>query len=204
VETHQTHKHEGQELRILGIGCDLCEDGERHTICNFTKMEPCKTYLCKKQANSYDCTSCDFKSSVGHYLKNHQRLIHDQKSEDVRIYFCPKCEFIGSQITSINIHNRSVHLEDKLYYCHKCEYSSFNYSDVKVHSKNVHKPRETVKSKTNGNRFQCEQCDFNALTKKLKIIYEKSVHEQYTGFECQSCDYKSYSMKNEISSKDNT
>ena len=93
--------------RILGIGCEMCEDGEVHKNCLFEI--DLRTQGKKIRQNDIDrvfkCDICDYEGKKNVYLQMHRKSIHGK----IVRYSCSNCDMKSFYKHNVHSHIRSNH-----------------------------------------------------------------------------------------------
>ena len=193
IKYHQKSRHssiQNESLRILRIGCILCQENQEHTK-HFISLEGGKR------------TTKD---------RNRKRKFKEGK------FACMQegCMYRSNFSQVVKEHYERIHLEILRYSCNLCPYKAYFKDMVRVHQQNKLCNREgkrvlrigcilceqNVKHKnhfTNPTELQgknkCEEsgCEFSTHSKITLRRHNESVHLQITKYACNLCEYKSYS-----------
>ncbi|CAD7077967.1 unnamed protein product [Hermetia illucens] len=116
---------------------------------------------------------CDKCSSVfvnEYYLQRHITAMHSPAQ-------CPSCNKVLKSLKNLQVHQRSVHNQEKRYFCRYCNKGYFNQCGAIEHEETVHK-----KSK----RFQCNLCDYKAIYKQTLTVHMRA-HNNESPYKCEIC-----------------
>ena len=188
VAKHQKTTHESGNPRVIGIGCNFCEEGELHTMCSFVDS---------KKDIVKNCPSCSFTTRFTRYLTNHQTLLHTENADPSLVMNCIKCEFQTMSDQSLRSHDRAQHLGELRFYCSKDDFKSFYSHHIMQHINSNHKEGgASIKS------ISCKECSSNIehklcfkLRKKLRLKRRKKVGQQVDStkkeivMNCNSCSF---------------
>ena len=72
--------------------------------------------------------------------------------------------------------------------------ASSNLNDIKEGTQKGHLLSH-IKSRHEGVKFPCDQCDYKATQKRILLTHIKSIHEGIK-FPCDRCDYKATTKGN--------
>ena len=183
ISSHISSHHKNETLRTVGIGCESCEDGEKHNTCDFIK----KTF------DGFRCKLCPYKTLQKAYFTNHEKLGHEN------VLSCTSCDFETLKKMSLERHTEAKHLSIVKYYCSHCEHKSYYSHHVGQHITSNHKDLD-AKVK----RIDCPECEANSV--HTRCFYERKergkdvkprrsqnsqTHEQVE-HSCIKCDYKTF------------
>ena len=200
VNHHLKKMHKRGLKRIIGMDCEMCEDGEVHENCSF---EIGKDSLLK-------CVECDYGTHKKILLENHIKSIHDK----VVRYSCSICDMkhfskyqVQRHILHTNTHSGAKVLRLDCVQCQtgeihsKCfvkstqeyttEYSCKN-CDFKTVIKAYMTKHEKISHIGNGSILKCEKCDYETNKKQPLQNHMKIVHDKNVRYACSNCDRKSF------------
>ena len=192
IRAHQIY-HKGEETRIIGIGCKLCEENIEHIR---HKLPPrpfdyAECYLCKNgtqhseheyktihnsgipgkpnflktnRETEIECSICKVK-----LLTKGERVKHYQKEHPgYKIFNCQDCKYATNYLPNLNTHRSSMH-ERKVRQCPHCSYNSTWNTSFLEHMRNAHglfqkKSKHSVESE--GEPILCDDCGFSTFNQK--------------------------------------
>ena len=217
---HHENDHKEEEARIVGIGCKLCKNGEKHTLCSFGK--PGGFVRWDSQMKKHlKCTQCLFETGLSAYLKNHIKLVHADHTNTTKILDCSQCEFQTVSGTSLKNHVQALHEKKTRFYCSMCDYKAFYSHYIKQHIKSHHKSEEEeakvltclsyqsvaknlLKTDTpeikdyiqfEPKYLNCTSCQFTTNSVSSLTFHTRSQHVNDGWYFCNMCEQKSYSKK---------
>ena len=179
VTSHIANLHKNETLRCLGIGCESCEDGEKHETCDFIK----------KPFDGFQCKLCPYKTLQKAYFINHEKLGHEN------VLSCTSCDFQTLKKDSLVKHTEAKHLNMVKYYCSACDHKSYYSHHVGQHIASNHK-----QSDAKVKRIDCSECDANTVharcfserKERSKDAKSSPSSQEPREHSCNDCDYKSF------------
>ena len=184
ITSHISNSHKNQTLRTLGIGCESCEEGEKHETCDFIK----KTF------EGFRCKLCPYKTLQKAYFTNHEKLGHEN------VLSCTSCDFQTLKKMSLERHTEAKHLLIVKYYCSHCDHKSYYSHHVGQHISSNHK-----NSDAKVKRMDCPECESNTV--HTRCFYERKERgkdvkprqsqnsqtpKEEVEHTCIDCDYKTF------------
>ena len=186
VIVHIQKVHEGEECKVLGVGCKLCETNQWHNVCNFgsnLKARPVQENGADEQRGKklLTCEECPFETRVKNSLKHHTENIH----LGIRRYSCTDCTFQAYNKQSVREHQTHNHEKSA---CNivgiGCSYCEKGDSHIKCVFESSQKGRDGI--------FSCKDCPFKTHRRDILVSHNESVHEGVLRYFCGLCDMKSY------------
>ena len=195
VASHQTEDHSQEDdLKITGIGCQLCAKGDVHVQCDFIKQSTSDDHKNKTipLENINTCEDCDYTSKQTAYLDFHVRSLH---KKEVR-YSCEVCEFKHFFKLGVFNHRKSVHTEAKSRVigigCNSCKEGMIHKEcdfvntvkkiNNKLANKKLQKGRkhfnegEGGDQQVNKSKYFCSECKFVSSRKKYLRTHQALNH----------------------------
>ena len=176
LEAHISNVHVNEEVRVVGIGCASCEDGEIHPNCEFYKRLKQSPPL--RDSPQYSCDSCAFKSSKKKYIEQHTFAFH---LKEVR-YYCNICHYKSfyceNVIKHLKTHREQAGAKYVSIKCKQCQ------TQV-IHDKNELCLNENIKT-----GYSCQLCDYTTLKRKYLREHKKVTHNEGLRYRCNQCEYK--------------
>ena len=137
---------------------------------------------------NYPCSQCEYKASTERGLMRHTEFVHQDLAVKEITNGMKISEGKGSdqeeqRLDSLKEEPISDFTEkEKLTYpCDQCDYKgSISPSALQRHIEFVHQ----------GRRFQCEECDYQVVSKSLLKAHIRLVHLNIVDFSCDQCDYQ--------------
>ena len=211
---HMEEMHIGEDLIILGIGCELCNKSVEHTNCDLNQEENIEVI-----SQDFKCKECQYTCKAHMQLNRHVKIKH----RGVK-YSCGSCTFRASDKSAILLHHESDHNEEearivgigcklckkgeihtlcsfgqpggfvrwdsqmkKHLKCKQCLFETGLSVYLKNHIKLVHAD-ETDETKILG----CSHCEFQTVSGSSLKNHVQALHEKKTRFYCSQCDYKAF------------
>jgi len=183
VAKHAAKIHKDEAVRVVGIGCETCADGELHGQCDFIKREGVSEVTKEKTTRNtisvYEkpvtlrCKDCPFETIRLGYYHNHKKLVHDPGADLTKVLNCDSCEFQTGSSSSLENHKKAQHLNILKYYCNLCDFKSYYGHHVNQHISGKHKGEE-AKVK----RMNCPDCESNTEHIRCFIQNQKLIAKQ--------------------------
>ena len=202
LKEHIENMHLNEDVRMIGIGCKSCEDGELHQNCDFDK----KTTLDQKLGDFKDppqlsCDACDYKSSKRRKMQDHILAVH---LRTVR-YSCNLCNYKSFYFDNVKKHQKTHRNENAKWLPIKC-----NQCQTQV----VHNKSELCLSESTRSviipEYACTNCDYktfkkrylkahnceNTTAKYFLMLKQKKLHianncpPQEDVLNCNHCEYE--------------
>lgn len=158
-------------IRKKLIYCDQCNYIAK---CNW-EMKTHKT--CKHtpddEINWFKCEKCNNKFKFQHYLNSHIRHVHLKQWLN-----CDICNFRSILYKDLSKHKAAKHsTPDQKNRCHPCKLKFTDDETLRIHR---------VKTHTKRMIFQCKDCVFCTISKKL---LEKHLKQKHGLLHCKNCNY---------------
>ena len=204
VKSHQVTNHKDQDVKVIAIDCELCQQNIKHLKHDFSKKS--------QSLNKGETTILEkLKSLKQHPVKHEEK--HGDENKLTKNFNCEMdgCSFSASRRKKLDQHTESIHLNILRYYCNICEYKSyFNYrvgkhqeehnnAELKVLKIGCYECEMNIDHKSHykvvDKRCKEEGCSFstNSVRHKtvLKYHYER-LHLQILRYGCSLCDVKKF------------
>ena len=187
---HIQKEHKGEEWKVLGVGCKLCETNQWHNICNFgsnLKMRPVQEDQEDEmiERKLLTCDECPFQTRQKLSIKCHKENIHQK----IKRYSCSACTFQAYNRQHVKEHQTHNHegmmCTIKGIGCHHCEKGD-------VHPKCVLPKHDRPEYDESDAIFSCKECPFKTHKKDILVPHQESVHQGIIRFFCGLCEMKSY------------
>ena len=184
LKVHMENAHMNEDVRVIGIGCKPCEDGEVHPKCDFDKKFTVKQKIGdSKDPLVFLCDACDHKSSQSRYMQKHISAVHLKEVK----YSCNTCNyksFYGENATKhLRIH-KDVGAKLLSIKCKQCQ------TQV-IHDKNALCINENNKTIVTP-EYACAACDFKTSKKIFLNAHKKATHTKEVRYSCNMCTYKAF------------
>ena len=213
--------HEGESLRVLVIGCPLCDEGEVHSFCEAkSEDEPsssasnkpenllgfeevyCDRSQTKPMYESLDNPECT-QESINEEFKLFLNI--DDKSEKnkkiapkkVTKFKCEPCDIEFKSNTNLMLHKRVVHDREYRYQCSECDRKTFQRSQMRRHYEKHHVGIQVQLIEKTG--FYVEDTKEPKKDKSIDSHSEKSrtgrivkTKTKSLKIECSQCEYISH------------
>ena len=170
IAIHQMIEHKDESYRIIGIGCEACEDGELHKNCDFTKhiqshRKTEKMEIKPIENTNYVSTASDSKDDMQLIKKG--RKSFKKLNINTRNYNCKICDFVGQKSRQPLIsHMKTEHKKQSLFQCDSCEYKCNWKANLKTHKQAKH----------SGGKHECDICGYKTIWKPLFFEHRRGVH----------------------------
>ena len=209
LQKHVEEVHEGVKYK-----CNQCdhESTRRSSLRRHKKTahEGVK-YQCDRR---HQCSKCDYSANHRRFLKCHETLNHSSEAvSKEEIVKCALCDFETDSNVKLVRHNREAHDKENNYSCSLCGKTTFRRNSLVRHisfrhanteakcifigSKNsreqiqkVELNHTLVKIQSQGVKYHCDQCLYEAPSRKLLQKHIEAVHEGLK-YKCAQCDHKS-------------
>ena len=193
VTNHQVKKHIGEEAKVFGIGCPLCEDNidhRNHTFPITSKQQlefgqcfPCKNGIehsehtfttvnnppkpegkLVKNRQKHECSVCGKEFGRGRERVKHYQLEHPYD----KIFNCQECRYGTNYLPNLNTHTNSMH-KKKVRQCPHCSYNSTWNTSFLEHMRSAHglfqkKSKHSIHGE--GQALLCDDCGFSTFNQK--------------------------------------
>ena len=214
VFNHRKSVHNEATPRVIGIGCNSCNDGVMHSECDFVKgIKETNNKLVNKGAQigvnnfdkgdkvrnkrEYSCLECMFVSSKKKYVSSHHGLNHGSESIPKEyILKCDQCELETNKNQTLIIHRRAIHDGEVRFSCQECIYKTFFTQSIKLHITKCH-PQTKLRWLIVG----CKQCESGIDHKLCEVLSgktiektKKKIRQKVKGvykYKCEECDFSS-------------
>lgn len=133
---------------------------------------------------NYPCNQCEYKASTERGLMRHTEFVHqDLEVKEIKNGMkTSDGKGLDQEEQRIDFSEKEPVVKEKLtYLCDQCEYKgSVSPSALQRHIEFVHQ----------GRRFQCDECDYQVVSKSLLKAHVRLVHLNIVDFSCDQCDYQ--------------
>jgi hypothetical protein len=148
------------ERNTKPVKCDKCGQTFMNIITHQIKKHGRKfRYTCDKDHK------CKFSTyDRNEYLRH--RISHDPFRSGREKSLCPYCAKI-IRASTLDIHIKNVHLQERYYFCDLCEFSSFQKKSLQAHMEGRHMEKQVT----------CQQCGFKTNT---QARLEKHIDYRHT------------------------
>ena len=106
-----------------------------------------------------------------------------KQTEEVHLYYCPKCTYKCKVKSNLTRHIRVLH-SHRWYACDKCPFKSKWQANLKVHINTIHVDEHE------GKWYKCQKCQFRTRTKATLTSHINSLHVDVKWYKCKECSHK--------------
>ena len=182
LTVHMENVHLNEDVRVIGIGCKPCEDGEVHPKCDFDKKYTLNQSLgALKDPLQFSCDACDHKSSKSRYMQIHISAVHLNEVK----YSCNICNYKSFYFVNGKKHLRTHKDISAKWLPIKCKQCQTQV----IHDKNALCLDENSKQIVIP-EYKCVICDFKTSTKLHLKAHTKATHNKEVRYTCSMCNYK--------------
>merc|ERR1719510_346502 len=151
---------------------------------SFKKFNMTKHVICfHDKIKAIKCNRCLFSTSSNSRLVQHQKRVHDGKT-DIRLKIkdkpCRYCAFSSWENTDLEMHIKCVHDKVQDVKCSNCLYTTSLKKHLVQHQKAIHQKLRN---------FVCTECPFMSTQASSLEAHQRSVHKKMKDYACSECPY---------------